>query len=431
MPVIETNKNETNGAVDYAALNYRWNFGVLTLEAVAFLSCFAFFDPTIILPLLLKNLHASNMQIGFFRVIAVLGYSLPALFSAHYIHGKPRHKRFLVNTCGGARLALLTIPISLVLFARQYPTAVILWLAFVYFIYFTLDGACAVSWYDILGKAIPSRVRGRFFGVMQTLGGAGAMGAGLGTAFILNSHSITYPMNYAMLAAIWCLGAGISQIGLSLIREPEGTVDLEDAKPPITDFLRGAIPMLRSNKQLARIIFTRILIDGAGLAAPFYVLYARRDLHVSLAVCGVYITVQSLGRVVTGPLWGWISDHYGTGAGIRCIAFCAMLIPATAVLTKVFGSPLMPLVFFFMGAVQDGVWMVVSNAMIDAASPEERPLAVGVGSVLLLPGVLYGPLGGLLAQEFPYHIVFITGVCFGAAGILASLTLKTRRASVT
>lgn len=407
----------------YAARHFRWNFGVLQFEAVAFFIGLAFFDGGTVVPILMRRLGADDMLIGLGRMVQVLGYTLPALFAAHYIHGRRRHKSFLITVCAIGRTGLLTVPIVLYLFGAARPGLALGWMFVVIGLFWLLDGACAVSWFDIVAKAIHGRVRGRFFGLMQTLGGIGAVCAGLAVQRILAAGGPSFPGNFALLAAVWGVGAIISQVGLMLLREPEGLERAHDDRPGFMGYIGGAWPLLRRRPQLLRIIFLRIALDGAGMAGPFYALFAVSDLHQPVQVLGLYITIQSAGKILTGPFWGWITDHLGPTVGVRCVAVAVMAAPAIALVSAHAGAWALPIVFFLIGSTQEGAWMVISNAILASVTEEERPLAVGVSSACQTPSAIYGVLGGLIASSASYRMAFAASAALAGLGALLAFRM--------
>lgn len=413
---------------DIAGRHFRRNAALLVAEAASFMCGLAFFDSSTVYPVLLRKLGASDALIGMTRLVQVLGYTLPALIAAHYIHGRALHKGFMLTTCAIARVGLFTIPLVL-LVADSRPSLALAWVISVTALFWLMDGACAVSWFDIVAKAIPVRVRGRFFGAMQLSAGLCAAGAGLVAASVLNSPAWPYPLNFAILGSFWFVGAMGSQLGLSMIVEPPGTAGGEEQRPTFTQYVRLAVPMLRGSPRLRMLIVTRILLDGAGIAAPFYVLFAQRELGVSLRMVGLYTVAQSIGRIAAGPLWGWLSDRFGTTVGVRGIALTIACTPIVALLSLT-GEPwLMFGVFALLGAVMDGVWMVMSTALLEAANESERPLAVGVASVCQTPSAVYGPIGGLIAAALGYHAVFAAAAGVSATGVVAAFAIPPVRGS--
>jgi predicted MFS family arabinose efflux permease len=216
----------------------------------------------------------------------------------------------------------------------------------------------------------------------------------------------------------------ISQVCLALIREPHGHAGEEEEKPPFFRYMGQAGPLLRGHPRLRRLIVGRVLLDGAGMALPFYVLYAEKDMKVGLTMVGFFIFFKGAGRLCTGPVWGWVSDRLGAAAGLKGVACCIAAIPALALLSGRGAVWMLPVLFFLVGAMSDGLWMTTSNTLLESVEAKERPLAVGVASMCQAPGAIYGLAGGLLAQHASYTVVFWTALAFGTAGLLAVLGLK-------
>ncbi len=367
---------------------------------------------------------------GLSRLIQVLGFTLPALVGAHFIHGRRYHKPFLLATCAVGRAGLLTLPLLFLTSAQTRPAVTLGWFLLVYAVFWLMDGACAVSWFDIIAKTIPGRVRGRFFGSMQTLSGLAAIGAGFGVKAVLQGW--IYPANFVLLCVGLSAGVLVSLLFLGMIREPGSNVPMNSERPTFGQFVKSGIPLLRSRPRLRRLIVIRLLLDGASMALPFYVLFAARDLHAGLGMVGVFAIVQSAGRVCSGPMWGWLSDQAGPVAGLRAVAACTAMIPGFALLATRGGptsASALLAVFALIGAVQDGIWMAGSNALLECVSEEERPLAVGASSLFQAPGALFGPAGGLLAELASYPAVFCMALGFGLAALFMSTRLPLSRAA--
>ena len=232
---------------------------MLTLDAVFFWAGLAFFDTETVLPVLLSRLGASDPLVGFARFLQLVGFTFPALFSAHAIHGLRYHKSFLLRTLLVGRTGLLIIPPALITLSPHRPGTMLALFYFLYGIFWLLDGYAAVSWFDIVAKSIPESIRGRFFGLMQLTGGIAAIGAGLIVKVVLQDARLPFPNNFALLATFWCVGVAGSQIFLMMIREPDGTAAAISDKPSFREYLRQAMPLLRGRRQLRLLILSRLV----------------------------------------------------------------------------------------------------------------------------------------------------------------------------
>ena len=392
------------------------------LDGVAFFAGLAFFEPTTVMPVLLKKLGAADWQVGLARLIQVLGFALPSLFASHFIQGRARHKDFLIISCALGRIPVLTIPLALFWFAETRPDFALAWFLTVFALFWLMDGGSVVSWFDIIGKTIPERVRGRFFGALQSLTGIAAMASGAVVALILGSRSFPYPSDFALLAGLWFIGGAISLAALFYVREPAGVTPAEE-KPRFVAYIRGALPLLRANPRVARLMVARLMLEGGAMASPFYVLFARQDLRAPLETVGLYTVALSVGKVASGPLWGWLSDHRGPVISFRAVAAATAAVPALALLSTALGAWLLVVAFSLLGAVQDGLWMTGSTVILESVDERDRLLVIGVSSLFQSPSALFGVIGGVIAQTSSYPLVFGCGLAVTLAGLLAALKI--------
>ena len=400
----------------YADRHLIWNFTVLAMDCCFFWAGLVFFDPNIVLPTFLDGMNSPNWIVGLARLLQILGLTLPGLVAAHRMHGGTRHKTYLLTVCGIGRLGLFTVPWVISLFAHRYPQLVIAWFLVFWTIFWISNGLAAVPWFDIVGKSIPARIRGRFFGVIQLVGGSMAIGATNLAGKILRTPGAEFAHTFAFLAMLWWGGTLLSEIALCLIREPEGEPTKLSIRPPFAIFVRDALPRLRKSPRAVRLILIRLSLDGLSMAAPFYVLYARHTLHVSANLIALYLFVQSVGKLTIGLISGMIADKYGPIMGLRVIAGGIAVIPILALAAGninpifLFGS------FFLLGAAQDGMWALISNALMESVDPEDRPFTIGTANWLIAPGSLYAVLGGVISDQFGYRTAFCAALITGFIG---------------
>jgi MFS family permease len=379
------------------------------------------FDSTTVLPTLMRELGASSLLIGVAKWIQALGFALPALLAAHYIHGRSRHKPFLVATASVSRLLVQTLWPVLLLFGLSNPSFVLGYVLTVYAAFWFFDGFCAVSWTDIVAKAILPRYRARFFGLMPTINGITAIIGAAIVGWVMKKGAGVMPDSYVVLAACWAGGSIMSFILLASVREPEGVSIEKEDRPSLLQFIRNAKPVLKKYPRLRSIVLLRWTLDGAGLASAFYVLYARENLGVAGAMLGVYIVSKSLGKMLTGPIWGFISDRFSPVVAVRVIAFTVSVVPILALTASAHWSWVIVILFFFMGSVEDGLWTTCQNLLYSSVSDHDRPLAVGIASVAQVPCAFYGLLGGILVQFGSYLTAFIVALAFASAGVVVAL----------
>jgi predicted MFS family arabinose efflux permease len=200
-----------------------------------------------------------------------------------------------------------------------------------------------------------------------------------------------------------------------------------DEKPALRAHLAQAPGFLRRHRRVAQIIGIRLLLGGASLSVPFYVLFARQHLGVSEAAAGLYLTIQKIGEITTGALWGYLSDRFGPAIGLRAVAAGVVCAPLVALLAAFGHAALFPLVFFALGCAGWGVWVVANSALLEAVNDAERPFALGVAALCQTPTALYAVAGGfLLRAGLSYPALFALTLLLTAGGLLAATRLETQ-----
>jgi hypothetical protein len=387
---------------------------VIVLDASFFFAGFAFLDPVAVLPILLNDLSGSKVVVGLMSALQRAGWLVPQLLAASFVLHRPRKKPFVVYPCLVSRLPLVALAVVFNLeWGRSHPQALLLLLVGCYTIFFFGDGLSGVPWHDIIGRAIPANLRGRFFGSMQFLGGLLAVGAGAVVRRVLADRSLAFPENYGRLFIFLAGGLVLSTICLALIREPHGPV-AEEAQS-LSRLLRAIPSTLRAHPRLRRLILGQILCGFAGLAVPFYAVYAHSKLSLPASAGGLFIWAATLGSVGASIVWAYLSDRRGSTAVIRGVSWLVIASPLAALilpsLARIMGlsggmAYLYSLVFLVNGAIWGGMWIGFTNYVLEIAPPEIRPLFLGLQATLSAPTLIMPVLGGWLLSAVRFETLF-------------------------
>ena len=403
----------------------RWNFVVIVLDASFFFGAFAFLDPVAVLPVLLSDLSGSRIVVGLLSALQRAGWLLPQLLAASFVLHRPRKKPFVMYPVIISRLPFLGLA---VLFntgwAAAHPRWTLLLLMVGYGIFFFGDGLSGVPWHDIVGRTIPAQLRGRFFGSMQFLGGLLAVLAALEVRRVLSDQSLAFPFNYGRLFLYLSFGMLLSTIFLALIREPHGPV--ADEAQPLARLLRAIPATLRLYPLLRRVIVGQILCGTAGLAVPFYAVYAHSRLHLPPATGGLFVGAATVGSVGASLLWAYLSDRLGSTRVIRAVSWLVISVPVMALLvaplSRIMGETslvfLYSLVFLLNGATWGGMWMGFTNYVLEIAPVNIRPLFLGLQATLSSPTVFMPLLGGWLLTFLPFQGLFALVVLGGVVSAI-------------
>jgi MFS family permease len=416
--------------VEYA--HTRWNFVVMVLDASAFIAGLAFASPLIVLPLFMERLTGSTVLVGVMSAIQMSGWFLPQLPIASLVEHRARKKPFMLKVCLVGRTPMVLIPLSLLLLAGR-PTAMLALFLILNAVFFLSDGMTGVPWTDIGAKSIPPRMRGRFFGSMQLLGGFLSVLAGLAVRKILDHPSLPYPKDYAVLFGIEFILLMVSWVFLALIREPVRPVRGDSRS--VGQLLRAAPGLLRAHPDLIRLIVVMGFMGMSAVAVPFYAIYANTRLGIPEAMAGVFISAQMAGGIASSMLWAYLSDRRGSTRVIRGTALCNLATPLFAWLAPSALAHLGPaavgygyaVTFFLIGMALNGAWIGPTNFVLEIVGEKERPAYVALMNTMGAPLVLLPILGGWVVRVTSYETVLVIAAACTAISVVATAWLREPR----
>jgi len=406
----------------------KWNFFVGLMHGILFNGGVAFSSTTTVIPAFLNMLTPSSIVIGFSYMImgkgrGILGV-IPQLFVANKLEASKYKKPLLIKAITVRALSWGLLALSTALFAKTHP-ALMVWILISLLGLFTfMGGVAAIPFSDIFGKAIPSELRGRFFGLRGLLGGILAIIAGIIVKKILQTSRIPFPKNFALIFFLSFVFVTASYIFLSMVKEPEEEVHKKTL--PFSVFLKKAYKILQQDRNFRNFLIMQIFVGASSLSLPFYVIYAKNVLHFSNAAVGTFLTIQMIGFVLSNLIWAYISDYKGNRLVVLLTAITGLFIPLIALLSKN-NFAMFSMTFLFIGFMFSGMSVGFQNFMLDQAIPKERPTYIGLNGTLTFPVLTYSLIGGLLAKVVSYRTIFEITFIFVLIGVMVAFTLKEPR----
>jgi len=402
------------------------------LHGIFFNGGLAFSESTTVLPIFLNHLAKSKVLIGLLSSIisrvGSIGSVLPQLFAANKLENKTYKKPVLVIAiiiralCWGF-LALITY-----LFGKSHPLGIILALFFFLTLFSFMGGIAGIAFYDIWGKAIPSAMRGRFFGYRQLIGGILAIGAGFIVKEILGNKGIPFPDNYAILFLLSFIFISISYLALGSVKE--SVEEVHKNSLTFGKFLKKAFDIVKNDKNLRIFLWVQIFGGAIAFTLPFYVLYAKDVLSVRLEMVGIFLSAQMLGSVLSNVLWAYVSDFIGNKKVIQMSVFLSSLVPLIALLTPVHLSGLFILLFILLGFSITGQTIGNINFLLDIAPSKDRPAYVSLKGTLKAPVLVFPLIGGVIIQHLSYRFLFMVTILALFAGFILSFQLNEPREEI-
>jgi MFS family permease len=404
----------------FARRHVRHNVVALAADFGLFLVGLSFVSQSTILPAFAAHLGASNLVIGAIPALMTLGWNLPSLFAAGYTESLARKLPFVLRYTVWERVPLLLLALVAYFVARPAP-AVALGLLLIMLLLMTGAGGLLMpAWMDIVGRTVPTTLRGRFFAVSNLLGGAGGLLGSLLTAWVLARMPATD--GYAVCFLVSALFMGLSYVALSMVREPSAAAD-GTTPPPLGVYLRRVGRLLQEDRNLTWFLLARALNSVGMMATGFYTVHALRFFAAPDWAVGVFTTALLAGQMAGNLVLGVVADRVGHLVPLT-IGLVALLLANLAALT----APTLEtfLVVFLLQGVQLAAISVSGlNVLLEfAPGPAARPTYVGLGTTLLTPVAFGAPLlAGVMADAFGFRAVFATA----ALGATLALVLLTGR----
>ncbi len=394
--------------------NLRHNITVNLLDGGFFGFALGMASSITVIPLFVSSLTGSAVLIGLIGTIRAIGWQLPQIFTAQRVARLKRFKPAVLRGTLHERVPFL----FLALLAWNTPRLdrrVALALTFALLIWHGLGGGItAVAWQSMIGRIIPPRRRGIFFGMQAAaanlLMGVGAVLAGQ----ILERIS-------GVRGFAWCFGiaAGLMAVSytfLGMTREAERRVPAEAHSPPPLG--QQALRILRADRSFRRFLAVRGVFPFALVGLNFYTVHAAQHLGADGITLGWLTAAFSVIQVVSNPLMGWLGDRLGYPLALGVGTLSAAGSAAFAWLAPSAGW-MFP-AYLLAGLANATAWPLALAMTLTYGTPAEQPTYIGLANTLIAPASLLAPLlGGWLADAWGYRAAFVVAL----AGSLAILPL--------
>jgi Na+/melibiose symporter-like transporter len=262
----------------------------------------------------------------------------------------------------------------------------------------------------MIGKIMPPRRVGTFFGVQAAaanlLGSGGAIGAGI----LL--ERIASPLSYVLCFLTASVAFGISWCFLASTREQ--SIPPQRAPSASSPFWDRMAAILRRDENFRWFLIARMLSQVAMMAFAFYTVYAVRYLGMDVLTAGVMTAVLTATQVIANPVMGWVGDRWGYRLAMQIGAFAA----AGSALLAWFAPSIewfYP-IYILAGVAIVAMWTIAMAMTLEFDAGAERPAYIGLSNTLVAPSTFLAPLvGGWLADAAGYSATFLVSAIGGIA----------------
>ena len=392
------------------------NFWCLIGDAGLFSLAAVCFEPTVVLSVFVAQLTSWPILIGAPAALRIAGLYLPQLPVALGIRNLAHIQSFFFWQAFVGRSALIGCAIA-AFFASSVAPELTLGLLFVAWSIFSFtEGAATLAWLDLIGDIVDPRLRGRYFGIVQVLGGVMAFIAGLGVSAAL-AGSLA-PRSFAALFAWGFVGFMFSVVCIGLVREGRDT-----GRPPLAESSVAHVLKLVRGKHLFRLTVAQILAGSLQIALPFYALFGREQLGLGGEWIGSFIVAQTLGGSIAALAWAPLAERYSARLVICLSAALLALIPWLPMLAERSAGVALLATFLLAGAARGGSQAGFWQYILDLVPARDRRVFMGLANTANAPALLMPVLGGVLLEWGGYPWMFGTSIALGIAATLSGLWL--------
>jgi MFS family permease len=403
-------------------------------NGVIFSMAEAFYAPSVVLPWFVSRLGGPHILIGLLPAITSGGWFLPQLIIASRVHHLPRKMPWYIGAGVIRVLAMLLLGLLTLLLAAQ-PGWLLLSFFALYTIYCLCGGVGGIPWLEVVGKTIPPRRRGAFFGQRAFWGGVLALGVSFFVSFLLDEGQrpgspVAFPLNFALLFGVATIFVAIAIGCWALVREPADR--RTGPRLTIRDEIRRGPQIVREDRNYRSFLFARVLLAFSAIGDPFYVVYARERLHAPAATVGLYLAALTISGIASNLVWTPLSDRAsprrmmgGSTLAVLAPPLAALALPPLlAVLSRLgagvpgaseWGYLGFGLVFVLIGFASGAGRVINNNLLLDIAPAAERPTYIGFLNTVLGLATLVPIAGGSLVDRVGFEPLF--ALAAGLAGL--------------
>ncbi len=410
-----TSIDSTDPEVAYDAFvrgNLRRNYAANYLHGMLGMTGFRLVNAPTFVPAYLFALSGSEFIVGLGTGLQQLGGVVSPVVGAAQIEHRARVMPVAVLLGTLMRVQILGLALSGWFLAGQPLLVAVLVLLFLLGLF---GGAQRVAFQLLLAKAIPIDRRGRLQAWRNLTGGA--IAAAL--SYFAGRWFITHDVWGNGYGTVFLLAFALTSLGLTalrlLMREPVPPTLRTQAKT--MDRVREFPALIRADPSFGWFLLVQVLAMGGRIAAPFYVLYAGRQVELDGATLGL-LSLAFLGAdTLANLVWGYAGDRFGFRATL--VASLALWIAATAMLVA--SHELTPILVAFvgLGAASCGYMMSATTLVLEFGSRDDTAMRIALAATAEGAMAALAPLvGGLLAVAVGYPPLFAVSIGLQAAALV-------------
>ncbi|MBW7476621.1 MFS transporter [Paenibacillus oenotherae] len=373
-------------------------------------------------------LGGASEEVGLVMAIPALA-NMFQLIVAYYM--QRFNNRLLLLTIAGVTHRLVWVATGLIPFfvAEEYRVTVFIAMYLASFLFASTSG---MLWTSIIADMVPAKVRGRFFGIRNTIHWAVASVA------LLIGGQILEHLNEATGFAVLYIIAAVCAVwnAIELRRYPNPPFEKSAEASSGRRFLKP----LKDISYMKATLFIALFILMQNIAVPLFSFVMLDILTINYLWVTVITTVQMVVMMVSYYYWGTLNSRFASRTlllwTLPIIAFSCLLWAGIELLPAIL---VLLLVHIALGFGLGGYNLLVFNFVIGDTPKADRPMYIAIFSALTgLTGFVGPMIGGWVYKEIDdspywlqsYGVAFLTGVVLLTLALtIGPLVLREQRHS--
>ncbi len=285
------------------------------------------------------------------------------------------------------------------------------------------DGLMVIGYYDMLGRTVSAKNRGRVLGYQQLIGGLGAMFAAIWIKKILDRTNIGLTQRYIL---IFTIGGCILILGAAAMFF---TKDVEDRKPAKSYSLLAELRKIpicfKTNRSLRKVMICQICFTSAMMVSPYILLLCKNQFQMPEQTVSTMLNFQVLGTLVGGAISAFFAPKFGNKFIVTVYCGLGMFCGLSGLLA-IYGIGNMSLNAFVM-VVTSGIatasWAGFYNVMIDISDASNTHVYMLINSIITLPLSAVGLIAGQIVKYAGYVALLVVSLMFAIGALISSIYL--------
>ncbi len=344
----------------------------LSLLDGAFAQVYANFTGTIFLPAFALILGAGSSEIGLLAAIPFLA-TVAQLFGSMIVERSASRRGPALNYAFLSRLFWLPVLLLIFYYGTTNPGRILLWFIPLFFLIHVLGSISGVSWLSWMASLVPMEIRGRFFGLRNSIIGMVTVSFTILGGLFLDWFKHRFQQEQQVYAFGILFGIGFSAAMLSTLvlkRKTEVSRHL-----PSHGSLPGLINQVWNQPNFRRLLNFGLLWSFAvNFSSPFFVVYLLRELHFTYTVVSLITIAGAIADLTGMGFWGHLSDQHGNRPIMLLCVAVGSLMPLTWLFTSDsdFSKFLLIPGLLMMGSFVFAGYNLSSVNMIFGSAPREN-----------------------------------------------------------